>query len=378
MKNIEKEHLMMDKNFEWILFFSSDLKKAYQKFDDSFAVKVADLLYEGDLETLREECKVHIDKKSGEDYVSESEYLRDQDSFIIYLSPAAFETIDKKLDKEGIKTQIRSTIVQEYVHEQQNQLLARSKHSKDISQYHSIESYAGRVACEMKKTLGRNEAIEKFNSEDFSGLDVHSMEIIKHYKMLSPSVYKKFLTEMNACLTREPSTHITNLNGLGAKIASSNVIGLGKKVIEDLRSLNRILFKLAENFGSENTSMMEMSAQTCYEIWCLKDKIARNLKTMAVEIETRNQMIPYNKDGVDKVMIKIMSQYAFASVNIELNASVGERFSKELNEIYSSLNELSTAINAYNLLAVERNWPVLLTENEALAEAKKVINSITL
>ena len=109
----------------------------------------------------------------------------------------------------------------------------------------------------------------------------------------------------------------------------------GKKVIEDLRSLNSILFKLQENFGIENTSIMEMSAQTSYEIWCLMDKIARNLRTMAVEIETRNQMIPYNKDGVDKVMIKIMFQYAIASLSIELNASVGEKYSKELNEISS-------------------------------------------
>jgi hypothetical protein len=372
---------MMDKNFEWILFFSSDLREAYQKFNESFAERITNLLYEGDLKTLREECKVQIDKKAGDDYVSGAKFLRDQDSFVIYLSPVAFETIDEKQDKEKIKLQIRSAIVHEYVHEQQNQLLARSKHPKDISQYHSIESYAGRIACEMKKTLGRNEAIEKFKSEDFSGLDKYSMEIINHYKMLGPGVYRKFLAEMNTYLAREPSTHNTNPNGLRAKMASFNVIEPGKKVIEDLRSLNRILFMLAENFGIENTSMMEMSAQTGYEIWGLMDKIAGNLKAMAVEIETRNLMTPYNKDGVDKVIIKIMFQYAIASVSIELNASVGERYSKELNGIYSSLNELSTAINDYNLLAAERNWPVLLTENEALAEAKKLMpnlpNSIT-
>ena len=111
MKNIQGEHMMWDKNFEMIIFFSSRLREAYQKFDENFAERVTDLLYEGDMKTLREECKVHIDKKSGEDYVSGLKFFRDQDSFIIYLSPVAFDAIDKKTDKEGIKTQIRSAIV---------------------------------------------------------------------------------------------------------------------------------------------------------------------------------------------------------------------------------------------------------------------------
>ena len=238
------------------------------------------------------------------------------------------------------------------------------------------------IAIEMENTLGRNEAIEKFMNEDFSGLDVYSKDIINHYKMLGPSVYKKVLLEMNTCLAREPPTHSTNSDGLGAKMASFSMTEPGKKAIEDLKSLNSNLFLLAKNFGDENTgmntSMMEMSAQSSYGVWSLMDKIARNLKMIAVKIKTRNLMTPYSKDGIDKVMIGIMFQYAIASLSIELNASVGKRYSKELNEIYSSINELSTAINDYNLLAVERNWPVLLTENEALAESMKLINSITL
>jgi len=155
--------------------------------------------------------------------------------------------------------------------------------------------------------------------------------------------------------------------------ANDTILELGRKIVEDFKSLNSILFELQENFDDERSRLREMSLETDSKIKKIVDRIGFNVKKLGNCILEETRVTPIDKGEMDNVMIGIMLQYATTSACIKLDALIEETYAKELNEIHSSLNQLSTALNDYNLLAVEKNWPKLLTENEALIEAKKLM-----
>jgi len=149
---------MLDKNFVRIVFFTSRLKDAYKKFDESFAGKLIDLL-------------------------------------------------------------LRSTLVHEYALNHEQELLSRSRRYAHDQMIDSDTRHARMVAIEMVHVLGRDEAIEKSKNKNFSDLDKYSLYLINHCKMLGPNVYNKFLTEMCTHIVREPK-YYTDPKSLGYKIQS--------------------------------------------------------------------------------------------------------------------------------------------------------------
>jgi len=163
-------------------------------------------------------------------------------------------------------------------------------------------------------------------------------------------------------------------------IGETKIIETGKKIIEDFRTLNQILFKLQENFSLKDKKLREMSEQTNNEIRGLMDRIALNLKVIGNVLEKvpPEQVAPYSKEDMDTIMIRIMNQYMTTSVNIQIDSLNGKLYVTELNEIHSSLKDLSIALNNYNTLAKDKGWPELMSESEAFAEAKRLVQLINL
>jgi len=163
----------------------------------------------------------------------------------------------------------------------------------------------------------------------------------------------------------------------GEVMVKANAIEAGKKVTEDFSVLNRILFKLQGDFGfSADRKLKEMSAQNDGEIRTLMSKIVSNLRAMKDALENGERQAPCSKKDMDDVMIRIMINYMTTSVNIQLDAQIGETYTKEVKKIYSSLNDLSEALNKYNKLARKKGWPELMSEDEAFATAKKRLSEI--
>jgi hypothetical protein len=146
-----------------------------------------------------------------------------------------------------------------------------------------------------------------------------------------------------------------------------SAVEIAQEVIEDFRSLNQILFKLQEDFSlpGDRKKLREMSAQTDEEIRPLMGRIAGNIRKLNGTLRKEVHVLPHDKEDMDRAMIRIMNQYMAMSVSIQLDASKGELYAAELNEIHSSLKELSDALNGYNEMAKVKGWPELMSENEA-------------
>jgi hypothetical protein len=156
-------------------------------------------------------------------------------------------------------------------------------------------------------------------------------------------------------------------------IEESKIINMAEEVIRDLKTLNRILFSLQENFNLSESRLREMSESTDSDIIALVDRIEFNLKKISQALKTETQVTPFNKEEMDRVMVGIMAQYMTTSMNIKLDAVIGESYSMELNKIHSALSDLSTSINNYNTFARDKNWPEIISENEALIIAKQYL-----
>jgi len=156
------------------------------------------------------------------------------------------------------------------------------------------------------------------------------------------------------------------------------VIQFAKQIISDMNSLNRILFKLEENFytHSKNIILHEMSQEIDEDIRELINRINFNFNNISNAIINENQVEPLNKENMDNIMITIMSQYLFISSNIISNNTIDENYSKEINDIHTALANLANSINIYNdTIASLHNWPIIMTENESFSIAKQQINT---
>ena len=157
-----------------------------------------------------------------------------------------------------------------------------------------------------------------------------------------------------------------------------SILELGRKVVEDFESLNQILFQLAENFCDpryKNGVLREMSKATDAKVRKLMNKIDLNLRRIADAIINEGRITPLDENDMDDVMVNIMFQYLVTSMNVKSNATIGENYSKEINEIHAALGELARSINDYNTMADSKRWPRIKTENEAFSTAKQRINS---
>ena len=139
------------------------------------------------------------------------------------------------------------------------------------------------------------------------------------------------------------------------------------KLIEDFSSLNQILFKLQEDFSlpGDRKKLREMSSQTDEEIRLLMGRIAGNVRKLSRALKREDKVISHDKEDMDGAMIRIINQYMAMSVSIQIDVSKGEFYAAELNEIHSSLKELSDALNDYNEMAKVKGWPKLMSESEA-------------
>ena len=156
-----------------------------------------------------------------------------------------------------------------------------------------------------------------------------------------------------------------------------DILEIANQVIKDMRILNQLLFDQGENFDDkENNQLREMSQKTDNEIKKLMKRIENNLIRIGNAIGNRNQIIPHDKENMDKIMVGIMNQYIFTSNSIISDNILGENYAEDLNKIHSALNNLNDNINRYNTeLAKTNNWPKIISTNEALLLAKQQINS---
>jgi hypothetical protein len=159
---------------------------------------------------------------------------------------------------------------------------------------------------------------------------------------------------------------------------NDSILEIAKQVIKDMKTLNRLLFKKQENFNYKaNNILNEMSQETDTEIRDLINRIEFNLNKISNSIDNKNQVIPYNKEEMDGIMINIMTQYLFTSNNFKSDCGIGENYAVDLNKIHTALNNLNTAINEYNTeIAEKNNWPKIISRNEAFSIAKQQINSL--
>ena len=194
-----------------------NLREAYREVDTSWVDKFVDDLYNGidDLDYFEDKYKIIISQRDGLDYITGAKYIPDQDKYVLYFSPEALETIEQKLDKDEILNQIKSVMVHENIHRQQNQLNLKNKEFVDpnvdyenyISQSHEIDAYAVGIADEWIRTIGRDKSIEKLRMSDFSDLSGDTQYLISDYRKLGINVYNKLLREIYNYLYREPSTY---------------------------------------------------------------------------------------------------------------------------------------------------------------------------
>jgi len=156
---------------------------------------------------------------------------------------------------------------------------------------------------------------------------------------------------------------------------------LFEEVNNDLSVLNLILYKLQPDLGLESegdSELREISESDDIEIKHLADRIETNLGTISAVLRTETQITPYNKEDTDRVIIRIMFKYMSFSTNIKLDSFIGENNSAEINRIHSAFSEFSASINDYNGLARNKNWPEIISINEAFIIVNRLFQSVTL
>lgn len=156
-------------------------------------------------------------------------------------------------------------------------------------------------------------------------------------------------------------------------------IKLFEEVIKNLSDLNLILYKLLPNLSLESDSeLIKMSENNDMEIKNLTDRIKSNLEIISKVLRRETQVTPYNKEDTDKVIIKIMAEYMNTSMIIKVNSFIVENYSVELSRIHSAFCEFYASINDYNGFAKNKNWPEIITENEAFIIVSQLFQSVTL
>jgi len=156
---------------------------------------------------------------------------------------------------------------------------------------------------------------------------------------------------------------------------------LFEEVNNDLNALNLILYKLQPDLGLESegdSELREISESDDIEIKHLADRIETNLGTISAALRTETQVTPYNKEDTDRVIIRIMFEYMSFSTNIKLDSFIGENYSAEINRIHSAFREFSASINDYNGLARNKNWPEIISVNEAFIIVNQLFQSVTI
>lgn len=158
---------------------------------------------------------------------------------------------------------------------------------------------------------------------------------------------------------------------------NESILEIAEKIIKNMRTLNRLLFKKEENFSYDgNNVLCNISQETEVEILDLINKIEFNLNKISNSITNEVQIEPFYKIRMYNVIIGIMEQYLFTSRRIQSDNISNKNYVIDLNRIHTALDNFNKVIIRYNSeIANKNNWPQIMLRNEAIFIAKQQINS---
>jgi hypothetical protein len=157
------------------------------------------------------------------------------------------------------------------------------------------------------------------------------------------------------------------------------ILGIAEQIVEDMKSLNQILFQLGDNFNvlSFETEVLHEMPQTIDEkIKELINRIEENFNRLCFSIKNEMKIEPINQDNMNRIILNITTQYLFISANNKLDNVIRKNYTIGLNRISLAFNNLSCAINDYNEIAGLKKLPKIQTINELLSIAKQQIISL--